>query len=86
LGAYPGSGELLMPQQIIRLIARRAMQVAIVAAGILVVLLVFSRHANAATKPGVRLASSGSSATSATAPVTSAVSAVTSPATGSGSG
>src|SRR5207237_4819116 len=44
-------GELLMPQPILRHIARRAVQVAIVAAGILVVLLVFSRQAHAATSP-----------------------------------
>ena len=40
-----------MPQPILRHIARRAVQVAIVAAGILVVLLVFSRQAHAATSP-----------------------------------
>src|ERR1700761_2439361 len=85
----PGNGELLMPQPIVRLIARRAMHVAIAAAGILVVLLVFSRQAHAATKPPASLASTGSSTTSAIAPVTSAVSTATSAAssgTGANSG
>ena len=40
-----------MPQPIVRLIARRAVQVAIVAAGIMVALLAFSRQAHAATAP-----------------------------------
>src|SRR5690242_4258895 len=72
-----------MPQPILRHIARRAVQVAIVAAGILAVLLVFSRQAHAATlapsaapTPPV----SSAPAASAAAPVTSAVSAVPAPA------
>src|SRR5580704_7686824 len=40
-----------MPQPIVRRIARRAVQLAMVAAGIFVVMLVFSRHAHAATDP-----------------------------------
>src|SRR3954453_22450467 len=44
----PVGWELLMPQPLMRHIARRAVQGAIVAAGILVVLLVFSRQAHAA--------------------------------------
>src|SRR6476620_9993417 len=79
--AYPGGGELLMPQPILRHIARRAMQVAIAAAGILAVLLVFSRQAHAATlSPSAAPAPSASSAPAvpAAAPVTSAVSAVVS--------
>jgi hypothetical protein len=39
--------ELLMPQLMMGHIARRAVRVAIVAAGILVILLVFSRQAHA---------------------------------------
>jgi len=75
-----------MPQPILRHIARRAVQVAIAAAGILAVLLVFSRQAHAATlSPSAAPAPSSSSApavpapvASAAAPVTSAVSAVVS--------
>ena len=40
-----------MPQPIVRRIAHRAVQLAIVAAGIFVVMLVFSRQAHAATDP-----------------------------------
>src|SRR6201989_956004 len=69
----PGGGELLMPQPILRYIARRAMQVAIAAAGILVVLLVFSRQAHAATSvPSATPTPSASSAPAAPAPVASA--------------
>src|SRR5580658_5098811 len=88
-------GELLMPQPILRHIARRAVQVAITAAGILVVLLAFSRQARAATVPAIgsgtvtsvtsaatsAVASATSTATSATSTATSATSAAT---TGSG--
>ncbi len=58
-----------MPQSILRRIAHRAVQVAILAAGILTILLVFSRQADAAT-----------SAPSAASPVSSAASSVSSPA------
>ena len=58
-----------MAQPIVRLIARRAVQVAIVAAGIMVALLVFSRQAHAATVPPA----SAGPVTSATGPVTSAI-------------
>src|SRR5262249_56073892 len=71
LRSCPSSGELLMPQPVVRLIARRAMQVAIAAAGILVVLLVFSRHANAAPKPTAPLATSSSHTPSPLPPLTS---------------
>jgi len=47
--SLPGGAELLMPQSILRRIAHRAVQVAILAAGILTILLVFSRQADAAT-------------------------------------
>ena len=58
-----------MPQPIMRHIARRAMQVAIAAAGILVVLLVFSRQAHAATlAPSAAPAPSVSSAPAVPAP------------------
>ena len=65
-----------MPQLILRRIACRAVQVAIVAAGILVLLLVFSRQATAATTPPSTpdIVGSGNSVTSA---VTSATSVVT---------
>src|SRR5215468_9870371 len=46
---FPGEGELLMPQPIARRIAMRTVQLAVVAAGIFVVMLVFSRQAHAAT-------------------------------------
>jgi len=64
-----------MPQPMVRHLARRAMQVALLAAGIVVVLLVFSRQAHAATT--VTSASATSAATTpvssaATAPATSA--------------
>src|SRR6201994_4500050 len=59
----PVVGSCSMPQPILRHIARRAVQVAIAAAGILAVLLVFSRQAHAATIPDP------STVTSATAPV-----------------
>src|ERR1700726_1960612 len=49
--SVPVVRELLMPQPILRHVARRAVQVAIVAAGMLVILLVFSRQAYAATAP-----------------------------------
>lgn len=74
-----------MPQPIVRLIARRAVQVAIVAAGIMVALLAFSRPAHAATAPPVPtgpLSSATSPLTSATGPVTSAIGSVTSAVTG----
>src|ERR1700716_501464 len=84
----PVGWELLMPQPLVRHIARRAVQGAIVAAGILVVLLVFSRQAHAAistpsaatsaSSTPAPAASASSAVTSAAAPVTSAVSAVTS--------
>ena len=64
-----------MPQPIVRHIAHRAVQVAILAAGILAVMLVFSRQAHAAVTsapPGV---------TSAVAPVTSAVTSAATPVT-----
>src|ERR1700759_4380691 len=77
----PGGEELLMPQPILRYIARRAMQVAIAAAGILVVLLVFSRQAHAATSaPSATPTPSASLAPAAPAPVASAAAPVTSPA------
>src|SRR5437762_538868 len=77
--SIPVLGELLMPQPILRHIARRAVQVAIVAAGILVVLLVFSRQAHAATSAPSAVASAPSP--SAPAPVTSAAAPATSAAT-----
>ena len=40
-----------MPQPIVRRIAHRAVQLAILAAGIFFVMLVFSRQAHAATDP-----------------------------------
>ena len=61
-----------MPQLILRRIAHRAVQVAILAAGILIILLVFSRQAHAATS---------APATSVTSAVTSAATPVTSAAT-----
>src|SRR6185312_10269605 len=77
--AYPGGGELHMPQPILRHIARRAMQVAIAAAGILVVLLVFSRQAHAETlTPSAAATPSASSAPAVPAPVASAAAPVTS--------
>src|SRR5207248_11698568 len=72
-GSFPAERELLMPQPILRHIARRAVQVAIVAAGILVVLLVFSRQAHAATSPtAAPSAPAPSPAPSAPAPAPSA--------------
>ena len=68
-----------MPQPILRHIARRAMQVAIAAAGILVVLLVFTRQAHAATlAPSAAPTPSASSAPAVAAPVASAAAPVTS--------
>src|SRR5436190_24289198 len=66
--------ELLMPQPVLRHVARRAVQGAILAAGILIVLLVFSRQANAATSaPSASVPSAAASAASSvTAPVASA--------------
>src|SRR5215471_6580394 len=66
-----------MPQPILRRIALRAVQLAIVAAGIFVLMLLFSRQAHAAT--------SDSSPASPPAPVTSAVGSVASPVTSTAS-
>ena len=59
--SLPGGAELLVPQLSLRRIAYRAVQVAILAAGILAILLVFSRQAHAATSapamPGLYAAS-----------------------------
>ena len=61
----PAEWELLMPRPILRHIARRAVQGAILAAGILIVLLVFSRQANAATSaPSASVPSAAASAAS----------------------
>src|SRR6266576_3341325 len=73
----PAERELLMPQPILRHIARRAVQGAILAAGILIVLLVFSRQANAATS------APSASAPSAAASAASAVTSVAAPAASS---
>src|SRR5437763_6520883 len=73
----PAEQELLMPQPILRHIARRAVQGAILAAGILIVLLVFSRQANAATS--APSASAPSAAASAASPVTAAAASAPAP-------
>ena len=49
--SLPAERELPVSQATLLRIARRAMQAAIVAAGMLAVLLVFSRQAHAATSP-----------------------------------
>ena len=61
-----------MPQPILRHIARRAMQAAILAAGILAVLLGFSRHAHAASLAPPAAASGAAPVTSATGPASAA--------------
>src|ERR1700760_1406937 len=78
----PVVGSCSMPQPILRHIARRAVQVVIAAAGILAVLLVFSRQAHAATlapsaapTPSVSSAPSASSAPAVPAPSAPATSA-----------
>lgn len=63
-----------MPQPVLRHIARRAVQVAITAAGILVILLVFSRQAHAATAPPATAATTSPGS----GPVASATGSVTS--------
>src|SRR5215469_1875341 len=82
-----GEWELLMPQPIARRVAIRAMQFAIVAAGIFVIMMLFSRQAHASTldtqsplgsAPSSALSSVGSVVNSAAKPVTSAASSVTS--------
>src|ERR1700755_1797371 len=83
-------------QLTVRLIARRAMQAALVAAGVTVILLICSRQAHAATTQdsGGGTGSLTSAVTSATNTVTSTVSsatkkatsAVTGPSTSGGSG
>ena len=75
-----------MPQPVVRRIALRAMQLAITAAGILIVFLAFSRQADAAaldpppvsSAPGLAASPVTSVATSVASEVTSAVSGVTS--------
>src|SRR5580693_249513 len=62
-----------MPQPIARRIAHRAVQLAIVAAGIFVIMLVFSRQAHAATDPPLPQGPANSSALS---PVSTASSVV----------
>src|SRR5215813_4952940 len=69
-----------MPQPILRRIALRAVQLAIVAAGIFVVMLLFSRQAHAATSdtlPTSPLSQVTSAVSSAASPVASAVSSPT---------
>src|SRR6185295_10378871 len=78
--AYPGGGQLLMPQPILRHIARRAMQVAIAAAGILIVLLVFSRQAHAATLAAPTPSAGSAPAVPAPAPSASSAPAAPAPA------
>src|SRR5580704_13738627 len=68
--SLPGGAELLVPQLSLRRIAYRAVQVAILAAGILAILLVSSRQAHAATS--TPSASAPSAAASAASSVTSA--------------
>src|SRR5580693_8102799 len=80
-----GEWELLMPQPIARRVALRAMQLAIVAAGIFVIMMLFSRQAHASTldtqsplgsAPSSALSSVGSAVNAVAKPVTSATSAV----------
>src|SRR6202453_1151742 len=81
----PRRAELLVPQLIVRRIAHRAMQFALLAAGILTILLVFSRQADAATATPAAASPASSAATCPTsassllpAAVTCATSTVTS--------
>src|SRR5580704_19019620 len=80
-----GEWELLMPQPIARRVALRAMQLAIVAAGIFVIMMLFSRQAHASTvdtrsplgsAPSSALSSVGSAVNAVAKPVTSVTSAV----------
>ena len=83
-----------MPQPIARRVALRAMQLAIVAAGIFVIMMLFSRQAHASTldtqsplgsAPSSALSSVGSAVNAVAKPVTSATSAVNAGQQGGGS-
>src|SRR5207245_1847935 len=72
-GLFRVERELLMPQLLLRHIARRAVQVAIVAGGILIVLLVFSRQAHAAISAPAPSSVPAPASAPAPAPTASAV-------------
>ena len=83
-----------MPQPIARRVALRAMQLAIVAAGIFVIMMLFSRQAHASTldtqsplgsAPSSALSSVGSAVNAVAKPVTSATSVVNAGQQGGGS-
>src|SRR3984885_13964392 len=70
--------ELLVPQLIVRRIAHRAMQFALLAAGILTILLVFSRQADAATATPTAASPAATCPTSASSLLPAAVTCATS--------